>query len=294
MYLQNLEFLQVEELCHTGEYVSTGDTVLDAWFRHDLSVGNFIEFYGSSATGKTQFALQLSMMTTLPPALGGLDARVLYLCTQESFPFKRFFQLLDHKIPKSMLQEASISEYGERVLVHHIGDLLTQDHFITVQLPAFFEALSVARWQDSDEEIENNLKLPVKLIVIDSIANHVRSETHEGSMIASMNVAWASQLKELALQYNLLVLSLNQVTQKPSTEEGLGGLYPSLGLSWSYGLHARFYLQRSDPMSTGLIRRKIRRIFSDLSLEDTSSFPEEDLLFSIDATGIITDHGTSA
>lgn len=243
---------------------------LHHYFDNVCAPGSLVEFVGASGTGKTQLALQLALYTVLPTELGGLNASVLYICTQESFPFKRFFDLLQHRF--TTMPDSLALQLGSRILVHHIGDLTTQDLFIRYHLPAF-----VQRFHQEDplqEQVD-----AIRLLVFDSIAHHVRSETHDGSMILAMNHAWSLVFKSLASQYQFCFLSLNQVTQKIGNNplENLP-VIPSLGLSWSYCLHARFMFSRSivPPMT-----RSIKRIFSPLSLP----LPL-DISFDIDYSGI--------
>ena len=50
--------------------------------RGGIAVGNITELVGESTAGKTQFSLQLLVTAQLPPSLGGLGGRSLYIHTE--------------------------------------------------------------------------------------------------------------------------------------------------------------------------------------------------------------------
>lgn len=266
--------------------IYVGDDNLQRWFEDcaTLQAGSVIEICGMSGTGKTQFAMQVSLFSILTPleedegALMSttdmqLGCRVLYICTAEGFPFKRFFELTRCLFPS--LSEEELHAIGDCLLIHHIGSLDSQENFIEYQLPAFFSA------SNTDEK-----ELPIRLLVLDSLACHVRSETHDGQQISMLNFAVAAKLKELALKYNLVILSVNQMTTCISDaidqEEASSCFVPSLGRSWAYCLHSRFLFERSELQAH---KRFISCVFSDCR----QSFESTRIPFSLSASGISAD-----
>ncbi|KAF9653174.1 hypothetical protein BDM02DRAFT_3070359, partial [Thelephora ganbajun] len=53
--------------------LTTGDATLDHALGGGILTGMVWEFVGESASGKTQLAMQLSLLVQLPPELGGLS-----------------------------------------------------------------------------------------------------------------------------------------------------------------------------------------------------------------------------
>lgn len=53
----------------------------------------FTEIYGDSGSGKTQFATQLCVMTTIPESVGGVELSSLFIDTNNSFSYDRCVQM---------------------------------------------------------------------------------------------------------------------------------------------------------------------------------------------------------
>src|SRR6267154_2280313 len=95
-----------------SELITTGDTKLDEMLGGGIRVGMVWEFVGErqvvahihyhwglivqvfSGAGKTQLALQLSLLVQLPVDQGGLNGSACYLTTSASLPTPRLIQLL--------------------------------------------------------------------------------------------------------------------------------------------------------------------------------------------------------
>ncbi|KAI0282544.1 hypothetical protein BGY98DRAFT_912294, partial [Russula aff. rugulosa BPL654] len=85
-----------------SELITTGDTILDEMLGGGIRVGMVWELVGErqvfSGAGKTQLALQLSLLVQLPVDQGGLNGSACYLTTSASLPTPRLIQLL-HEHP---------------------------------------------------------------------------------------------------------------------------------------------------------------------------------------------------
>ncbi|KAI0287916.1 hypothetical protein BC826DRAFT_865123, partial [Russula brevipes] len=76
-----------------SEVITTGDASLDEILGGGIRVGMVWD-----ASGKTQLALQLSLLVQLPVAQGGLNGSACYLTTSTGLPTSRLVQLL-HEHP---------------------------------------------------------------------------------------------------------------------------------------------------------------------------------------------------
>lgn len=73
-----------EELNHTPQ-LTTGSPTLDNRLQGGLYAGSLVEFYGLSASGKSQWCHQLAVTSHLPQEQGGLESKVLWIDAEESF-----------------------------------------------------------------------------------------------------------------------------------------------------------------------------------------------------------------
>ncbi|KAI0050003.1 P-loop containing nucleoside triphosphate hydrolase protein, partial [Auriscalpium vulgare] len=78
----------------SSETFTTGDAHLDRILGGGIRAGMVWEIVGEGAAGKTQLALQLSLVVQLPRARGGLAGSACYLTTASGLPTTRLVQLL--------------------------------------------------------------------------------------------------------------------------------------------------------------------------------------------------------
>jgi DNA repair protein RAD57 len=60
-----------------------------------------VEIFGESATGKTQFAIQLLFNSILPEKFGGLGGKALCIFTYKHVSESRYIELKDHFIEQN-------------------------------------------------------------------------------------------------------------------------------------------------------------------------------------------------
>ncbi|WAR29211.1 XRCC3-like protein [Mya arenaria] len=186
------------------------------------------EISGESSSGKTQFALQLSLTAQLAPRYGGLDAGTLYICTEDAFPSKRLYQMIENFTSRHGKKLCTHGNLGDKIFIEHVPDFDGLMHCITHKAPVLLKSGAV------------------KLIVVDSVAAHFRSdyEGHEMYKRAQHIGALGTLLYTHSHEYNIPVVCINQVTSsmKPEGRQ----LIPSLGLSWSSQVTIRIMLTRTD------------------------------------------------
>src|SRR5271170_2797013 len=166
--------------------------------------------------GKSQFCLQLCIQAQLPRSLGGLDSGVIYIGTESSLATPRLSQIaqsltstLATSPPSNIRTEdidkaiSTLSSHGDRILYFHCPNLEAQDHILTYQLSVVLSRNKIG------------------LIILDSVTANFRAEfdrpsqKSQPSQLAARSKdlrKLAGILKDLAIQYNMAVVAVNQVT----------------------------------------------------------------------------------
>jgi RecA/RadA recombinase len=178
--------------------LSTGITKLDEFFGGGLPIGQVIEIYGDSGSGKSTFAMQLCYQVQLPIEQGGLEGGALYISTSGRFSIRRLERLL----PNS-------TEFMDHIHILHIRDLETQLHLLKYQIPLFIQRHNI------------------KLLVIDSIAPNFRGMEEGGSEDVIKRAGYIYEtgqvLAELASKCSMVVLLLNEVSAQFSNTKYVSG-----------------------------------------------------------------------
>ncbi|GAB1601307.1 DNA repair protein XRCC3-like isoform X1, partial [Argonauta hians] len=214
--------LQVEKL-------STGCENLDKALRGGFISRGITEIFGESASGKTQLCLQLSLMCQLPKQDGGLAGDVVYICTEDAFPTKRFSQLIERWRHRGIWRKLRVANTnpGDNVYVEHISDVENLVVCLERKIPFLMK------------------KKKIQLIILDSIAALFRSEySLEDSLQRAKHLSGiAKQLHQLNTLHNIPVICVNQITASVKSNSNI----PSLGLSWSNHLTTRVQLAKLEP-----------------------------------------------
>ncbi|KAF5749422.1 X-ray repair cross complementing 3 (XRCC3) isoform 1 [Tripterygium wilfordii] len=228
-----------------------GCPILDRSLGGGVPCNSITEIVAESGSGKTQLCLQIALHFQLPVSHGGLAASSLYLHTEFPFPFRRLHQL-SHSFCSLYNRLYNGVNYNpcDHLYVHSIH---TADQLLDIM--SKIESFLVNR----------NTQLPVKLIVIDSIAALFRSEfdntPRELKRRSALFFKISGKLKALAKRFSLAVVVTNQVVDFMGPSEGingvrvgnLGALYSSgrrvcaaLGLAWANCVNSRLFLSREE------------------------------------------------
>ncbi|KAJ6623394.1 P-loop containing nucleoside triphosphate hydrolase protein [Mycena sp. CBHHK59/15] len=184
----------LEEIC------TTGDRYLDVALGGGLRTGMVWEIFGESAAGKTQMALQLSLLVQIPPSLGGLSGSTCYITITSKLPTSRLLQIVEaHPLLSTdscgLADINTIKSPTIPVLIHILSNILP--------------ALIAQRAADSQCK-------PVKLVVIDALAElfHSSDKTTTSTLVdRSQNIGEiATVLHALASTHKVAVLVLNEVS----------------------------------------------------------------------------------
>ncbi len=231
--------------------ISTGSKALDALFGGGIETGAITEVYGAFGSGKTSIAHQLSVNVQMPKEQGGAEGVVVYIDSESTMRPEFVKQIAE----KQGLDSAKILKNFRGVRAFN------SDH----------QMLLV---QKIEELIKNGLN--VKLIIIDSLMSHFRSDFSGRGMLADRQQKLNKHLHELiklAQNYDLAVYITNQVMAKPDTffgdpTEAVGGHV--LHHNSTY----RVYLRRG---------KKGTRV---AKMVDAPALPESECIFIVTDAGI--------
>jgi DNA repair protein RadA len=249
-----VSFIRADELLRMRKNVlrlTTGSKVVDRLVDGGIETQTITEFYGEYGTGKSQICHQLCVNVQLPPERGGLNGSVLYIDTENTFRTERIVSMSKH-----------LGLDPEQVVKNIIyAEAYTSDHQMFLL-------------NNSDEVIKQN---NVKLIIVDSLTAHFRSEYIGREMLAPRQQRLNKHMHKLialARAFNAAAVVTNQVMSKPDVFFG-DAIHPIGGHIVGHTSHTRLYLRRA---AHGPIR--IARLVSSPYL------PEGEEIFKITENGI--------
>jgi DNA repair protein RAD57 len=221
---------------------------------------NLLNVWNLSASGKSQFALQLCLTVQLPQDEHGLEGSALYLATLNRLSTSRLLDMISTH-PVLAAHESSISL--DNISTQHAADVDKLSVLLTTLLPVHIAACQ-------------GRGVPLRLLVIDSLTALFRG--HPTSRQASQTLSARSEslnaigalLHQIATVHKIAVVVLNDVTDvfvpnitSGNSEQELlfreqsrwfaraGGVTgeerheAALGMVWSNQLHSRLLLART-------------------------------------------------
>ncbi|CAN6585415.1 unnamed protein product [Malus baccata var. baccata] len=236
-----------------ADKLTLGCPLLDRCLGGGVPCCSITELVAESSCGKTQFCLQLALSAQLPPSHGGLSASSLYLHTEFPFPFRRLHQL----------SQAFQSSHANLVAINPCEDVYVHAVHNAHQM------LDIMPKIESFIESEKT-RLPVRLIVIDSVAALFRTEFNNTPLDlkrrSSLFFKIAGKLKSLA---NSDGVNGVKVGNFGSLDSSGRRVCPALGLAWANCVNSRLFLSRnevvvgegnSDELEDGFCRQTKRRL----------------------------------
>ncbi|MEM2104116.1 MAG: DNA repair and recombination protein RadA [Candidatus Bathyarchaeia archaeon] len=249
-----ISFIRADELHKMRQSVlrlTTGSKSLDKLLDGGLETQTITEFYGEYGSGKSQICHQLCVNVQLPPERGGLNGAALYIDTENTFRTERIVQMARH-----------LGFDYEKVVKNIVyAEAYTSDHQMFLL-------------ENADEVIKEN---NIKLIIIDSLTAHFRSEYLGREMLATRQQRLNKHMHKLirlARAFNAVAVVTNQVMAKPDVFFG-DAIHPIGGHVVGHTSHTRIYLRRA---THGPVR--IARLVSSPYL------PEGEEIFKITENGI--------
>jgi DNA repair protein RadA len=231
--------------------LTTGSSNLDDLLAGGIETGAVTEIFGEFRTGKTQLAHQLCCNVQLPYEEGGLEGNALYIDSEGTFRPERIIQMA----------EAKDMDYNAVLQNITIGRAYNSDHQILLvrEAPKIIE--------------EKN----IKLIIVDSLISHFRSEYIGRGTLATRQQILNTHIHDLLRltdSYDeLSVVCTNQVSSKPDVFYGNPTTHTG-GHIVAHGTTIRIYLRK------GKGEQRIAKVV------DAPHLPEADSVFSITEDGI--------
>jgi DNA repair protein RadA len=231
--------------------ITTGSQELDDVLGGGVETGSLIEFFGEFRTGKTQIMHQLCVNAQLPEEKGGLEGKALYIDTEGTFRPERIIQMaegldLDHKeVLKNIIFGRAYNSDHQIVLIKEASNLIKEKN--------------------------------IKLIVVDSLIGHFRSEYIGRGTLANRQQTINQHLHDLLrlcdVHTDLAIIVTNQVQSKPDVFYG-NPLQAAGGNIVAHGSTIRVYLRK------GKGEQRIAKIV------DAPHLPEGEAVFCITENGI--------
>lgn len=219
-----IEFITASDLVEERKdrkKLTTGCKALDSLFRGGLETASITEFYGEFGAGKSQLCHQLAASVQLSEEEGGLNGACLYIDTEQVFRPARVLQMAKR-----------LGLTNEETVLNNIvyAEGYTSEHQMVLL-------------ENADEIIRDR---NVKLIIIDSLTAHFRSEYLGREMLAPRQQQLNKHMHKLirlARAFNAAAVVTNQVTATPDAYSGYEPK-PIGGNIVGHIAHSRTYLRK--------------------------------------------------
>ncbi len=231
--------------------LTTGSPNLDDLLGGGIETGSVTELYGEYRTGKTQIAHQLCVNVQLAYEEGGLEGGALYIDSEGTFR------------PERIIQMASSRDLDYNKILRNItyGRAYNSDHQVLLV-------------KESAKIIEEK---NIKLLIVDSIIGHFRSEYVGRGTLATRQQILNTHIHDLLRLTEtfdeLAILFTNQVSARPDVFYG-DPLRATGGNIIAHGATIRIRLRK------GKGEQRVAKVV------DAPHLPEEDAVFSITEDGI--------
>ena len=251
----DMGFISGEELLQKRAKVlriSTGSKAFDALIGGGFESAAITECYGQFGSGKTALGHQLAVNALDINENGDPQTYTVWIDTEQTFRPERIQEICENnnldtmKILKHIKVVRAFNSDHQMMCAEKIEDLITKDGF------------------------------PIKLVIVDSLMSHYRSEFLGRGQLADRQQKINKHmhtLMKLADTYNIVVYVTNQVMTKPDTffgdpTEAIGGNIVG------HNSTVRLYLRRG---------KKGTRV---AKLVDSPCLPDGEAIFEITAKGI--------
>jgi len=218
-----ITFVRGDELVELRKNVrklTTGCSSLDRLLNGGIETESLTELYGEFGSGKSQMCHQLCVTVQLGEAQGGLNGSVLYIDTEATFRPERVMQMA----PRFGLKPEDVLKgiiYAEAYTSNHQTVLL----------------------ENADEVIKEN---NVRLIIVDSVMSHFRSEYLGREMLAPRQQQLNKHLHKLmrlSRAFNAAAVITNQVLASPDAFFSKA-VSPTGGHILGHMSHSRIFLRK--------------------------------------------------
>jgi len=232
--------------------ISTGSIQLNELIGGGVETRSIFEAFGEFGSGKSQLGFQLALNAQLPESAGGLNGMAVFIDTEGTFRPERIRQLADAKgmdadtALKNIMVARAYSSDHQMLLVDKIRDMIVVD------------------------------KLPIKLIIVDSLTALFRSEYIGRGTLADRQQKinrHMHDLQKLGDSFNIAIYVTNQVMAKPDIFFG----NPTVAIGGHVLAHTstyRVYLRK------GKGSKRIARLI------DSPHLPDGEAVFAVTTQGV--------
>ncbi|MHA1341855.1 MAG: DNA repair and recombination protein RadA [Promethearchaeota archaeon] len=250
----NLNYISAEEYWERRKKlarITSGCKSIDELLGGGFETGSITELFGEYRTGKTQICHQLCVNVQKPRSEGGLDGCALYIDTEGTFRPERLIQIAEAQglDPKNILKRV----YTARAYNSHHQMILVKDAHHKIK------------------------ELNIKLIIVDSLISHFRSEYIGRGTLAERQQTLNKHIHDLQrladIYPELAIIVTNQVQAKPDVFFG----DPNKAAGGHIIAHAA---------ATRLYLRKGKGDQRVMKLIDSPNLPEGEAIFVIYEGGI--------
>ena len=176
-----------------------------------------------SAAGKSHFCLSLAIAAQIP-ALTTNPGGAMFLTSEREIATARLYELADHFLsthdPRGLL---NADDLLDNVLSNIVTDITLLEHTLMYKVPFILRkrfGQGPARLLGQDGEEEGGEGKPIRVLIIDSITALIRGADSTYANSSSIGLAERSRylcavsdkLKALAVEFNLAVVVINQVS----------------------------------------------------------------------------------
>lgn len=218
------QFIRGDELVKMRQMIlklTTGSRMVDNLLKGGIESQAITEFYGEYGSGKSQICHQLCVNVQLPPERGGLNGAALYIDTENTFRTERIFEM-----------SKNLNLDPEETIKNIIyAEAFTSDHQMFLL-------------ENADKIIKEN---NIKLIVVDSLTAHFRSEYLGREMLQERQQKLNKHMHmliRLSRAFNAVAVVTNQVMSKPDVFFG-DAVHPVGGHIVAHTSHTRVFLRKS-------------------------------------------------
>jgi DNA repair protein RadA len=230
--------------------LTTSSKQLDDLLGGGLETQAITEFFGAFGSGKTQLMHQLAVNVGFPEEEGGFSGHSVIIDTENTFRPERITQIA----------KGADLDPQEVLKTIHVARAYNSSHQILL----------------AEKAIEMAQEFPIKLIVVDSLTSHFRSEFLGRGALAERQQLLNKHMRTLlkaAEIHNVVVMVTNQVMAKPDTFFG-DPTQPIGGHIVGHNSTFRVYLRKSKG------DKRIARLI------DSPNLPEGEAVFTVIEKGI--------
>jgi DNA repair protein RadA len=258
--------------------IDTGAKSFNALLGGGVETEAITELYGAYGSGKTQVCHTLAVLAQLPKDQGGLNAEVVYFDTEDTFRPERIRDIVINRglvplkekskksDPNEPLNESDVLKFIDRITVAKCYNASHQ-MLLADQVSTLLNA-------EKTDKKEGDPK--IKLLIIDSITTHFRSDYTGRGMLAEKQQAlnkYVHKLKRTAEAYKLAIVITNQVMGNP---DGFGSpVKPVGGHVLGHGSTYRIYLRK------GMKGKRVAK------MDDSPMHAQNECVFESNEAGIV-------